>query len=110
MLRNYLKTGWRNLKRHKFYSAVSIIGLSIGIAFTLLIAGYVWSELQVNKTLKNVDRLYMLESRWRDDPSRGANTRTIAPIARTLKEQYPDLVANYYRWDWVSTIVSVGDT
>ena len=36
------------------------------IAFTLIIASYVWSELQVNRNLKNADDQYIIQSKWKD--------------------------------------------
>src|ERR1700686_470515 len=98
MIKNYFKIAWRNITKNKFYASVNIIGLSTGIAFTLLIGAYVWSELQVNKNLKNADRQYILQSKWKD-PNQGLELTTIGPLAKALREQYSDLVANYYRWD-----------
>ena len=37
MFRNYLKTGWRNLLKNKFYSFINIAGLTIGLAIGILI-------------------------------------------------------------------------
>ncbi|MEP7233564.1 MAG: ABC transporter permease, partial [Ginsengibacter sp.] len=108
MLKNYFKIAWRNIIKSRFYSSVNIIGLSTGIAFTLLIGAYVWSELQVNKNLKNADRQYILQSKWKD-PNQGLELTTMGPLAKALREQYPDLVANYYRWDGVTSNVSKGD-
>jgi ABC-type antimicrobial peptide transport system permease subunit len=108
MLKNYFKIAWRNITKSKFYASVNIIGLSTGIAFTLLIGAYVWSELQVNKSLKNADRQYILQSKWKD-PNQGIELTTMGPLAKALKEQYPDLIANYYRWDGVTSNVSKGD-
>ncbi len=108
MLKNYFKIAWRNIIKSRFYSAVNIIGLSTGITFTLLIAAYVWSELQVNSKLKNEDRQYILQSKWKD-PNQGLELTTMGPLAKALREQYPDLVANYYRWDGVTSNVSKGD-
>ncbi len=108
MLKNYFKIAWRNIIKSRFYSAVNIIGLSRGIAFTLLIGAYVWSELQVNSKLKNEDRQYIIQSKWKD-PNQGLELTTMGPLAKALREQYPDLVANYYRWDGVTSNVSKGD-
>jgi putative ABC transport system permease protein len=70
MFKNYFKIALRNLTKSRLYSSVNIIGLSVGITFTLLISAYVWSELQVNIHLKNADRQYMLQSKWKD-PNQG---------------------------------------
>lgn len=108
MLKNYFKIAWRNIAKSKFYSSVNVIGLSTGIAFTLLISAYVWSELQVNTRLKNEDSQYIIQSKWKD-PNQGIELTTMGPLAKALREHYPDLVANYYRWDGVTSNVSKGD-
>ena len=38
MIRNLLLTAFRSLKKNKFFSALNILGLSIGMAVFLLIA------------------------------------------------------------------------
>ena len=108
MLTNYLKIAWRHLLRHKFYSLLNIIGLAVGITFTLLIGSYIWGELQVNQTLRHADRQYMLLSRWKD-PNMGQEITTLAPLAKRLHDEYPTLVANYYRWDGLTSVVSTGE-
>lgn len=108
MIKNYFKITWRNIIKRRFYSVVNIIGLSSGIAFTLLIGAYVWGELQVNKRLKNADRQYIIQSKWKN-PNEGLEITTMGPLARALREQYPDLVANYYRWDGITSNVSKGN-
>jgi len=108
MLKNYFKIAWRNIIKSRFYSSVNIIGLSAGIAFTLLIGAYVWNELQVNAKLENADRQYILQSKWKD-PNQGIDLTTLGPLAKALRENYPNLVANYYRWDGITSNVSKGD-
>jgi ABC-type antimicrobial peptide transport system permease subunit len=108
MFKNYFKIAWRNIIKSRFYATVNIIGLAAGIAFTLIISAYVWSELQVNNDLKNADNQYILQSKWKD-PNLGIELTTLGPLAKELKERYPDLVANYYRWDGVTSNVSKGD-
>src|SRR5215208_2787237 len=108
MFRSYIKIGWRNIRNNPFHSSINVLGLSIGIAFTLLIGAYVWSELQVNKNLKNADRQYIIQSKWKD-PNLGQELTSVGPLAKSLKEEYPNLVTNYYRWDGVTSNVSKGD-
>ena len=108
MFKNYFKIAWRNILKHRFYAALNVIGLFAGIVFALLIGVYVYNELQVNTTLRNADRQYFLQSIWKD-PNLGPDITTLGPIAKRLKENYPSLVANYYRWDGITSGVSKGD-
>lgn len=39
----------------------------------------------------------------------GPDVTTLGPLAKTMKDEYPALVANYYRFDPVANIVSAGD-
>src|ERR1700754_2451930 len=108
MLKNYFKLAWRTLWKNKVFSLINIFGLSVGIAFTLLIGAYVWDELQVNHQLKNSENQYILLSKW-TDPNLGDEIGTIAQLPKALKDNYPNLVANYYHFDAVTTNVSRGD-
>ena len=38
MLRSYIIIAWRNIRKNVFHSSINVFGLSIGIAFTFLIA------------------------------------------------------------------------
>jgi putative ABC transport system permease protein len=108
MLKNYLKISWRNLMKRKFYTVVTIFGLSVGITFALLIGSYVWGEIKVNSELRNLDNQYMLQSKW-DKENMGGEITSLGPLAKALKDNYPGLVENYYRFDAVTTIISKGD-
>jgi putative ABC transport system permease protein len=108
MIQNYFKIAWRNLMKRKFYSLVSIFGLSVGITFSLLIGVYIWGELLVNADLKNVENQYIIQSKWKT-PDMGMDITTLAPIAKALKDNFPDLVENYYRFDGISSNFSNGD-
>ncbi len=61
MLRNYLLIAVRNLFRQKFHSLINILGLSVGIAATLLILLWVQDELSYDRFHDHADRLYQVE-------------------------------------------------
>ncbi|MEP6684495.1 MAG: ABC transporter permease [Parafilimonas sp.] len=63
MLRNYLKTAWRNLSRNKVYSFINIAGLSIGLACAMLIMLYVKDEVSFDRFHKNVNNIYRIVSK-----------------------------------------------
>lgn len=61
MLTNHIKLAWRNIKRHKAYSGINIVGLAIGIASCLLILQYVSFELSYENFQTDKDRIYRVE-------------------------------------------------
>jgi putative ABC transport system permease protein len=98
MLRNYMKVMLRNMMKRKAYSAINIFGLTAGLTFSMLIGVFVWQELNVNHDLKDVDRLYILEQ----DQDNTSGVRFFAPaeLVKTMREQHPLAIENYYRfWD-----------
>ena len=107
MIKNYFKIAWRTISKYKFHSLINIGGLAIGIAFAFLTGAYVWDALQVNSSLKNADNQYIIQSKYGNDPT--WSLTTVGNLAKALKEQYPGLVANYYRWDGITSTVSKGD-
>lgn len=108
MFKNYIKIAWRNIRKHRLHSIINIVGLFAGILFSFLIGAYVWSELQVNHQLKNAENQYILTSEWKD-PNMGYDLATLGPLAKTLKEDYPNLIKNYYRYDGITVDVSMGN-
>ncbi|MBO9152246.1 ABC transporter permease [Chitinophaga sp. GCM10012297] len=108
MISNYIRIAWRNFRKSRLYAFVNVLGLSAGIGFSLLVAAFVWKELNVNKGLKNADRQYIIQSRWKES-SQGGELTTVGMLARAMKEEYPHLVKNFYRWDGVTANVSKGE-
>lgn len=108
MVFHFLKLAFRNIRKHRLFSIINILGLAIGIACTLLSSAYVWQEWNVNKNLRHADQQYIIQSNWQQ-ANMGITLTTFGNLAKNLKENYPNLVANYYRWDGISTTVSKGD-
>ncbi len=96
MIGNYFKVMLRHLARHKVNAFVNILGLTTGITFALVIGVYVWGEIQVNKQLKDVERLYVFDSYDRE--GNWAGWFVPGPMGKTLAEEYPQLVEDYYRF------------
>jgi len=53
MIKNYLKTAWRNLIKNKVHSFINIAGLSVGMAVAMLIGLWIWDELSFDKFTEN---------------------------------------------------------
>lgn len=103
-----IKIAWRNLKKHKFLTFINIAGLACGLSFALAISAYIWQEITFDSQLKNLSNQYILQSEWKS-PDMGMSIATLGSLPKALKEEYPDLVRNYYRFDGINCIVSHGD-
>jgi len=65
MFKNYLKIALRNIKRHKAYSFINILGLAIGMACCLFITLWILDELSFDKFHVDSDQIYQaLASAW----------------------------------------------
>lgn len=108
MLKNYIRVAWRQLSRHKMFSALNVFCLAIGISFCLLIGQYFQHESSVNSDLKNEHQQYLLYSNWKIKNT-GPDITTVGPLSKELKKNYPSLVTNYYRFNPVTNVLSAGD-
>ncbi|MEP6747455.1 MAG: ABC transporter permease [Bacteroidota bacterium] len=62
MLRNYLKTAWRNLFKNKFYSFINIVGLTTGLAVGILILLWVQDELSFDSFHSKAAHIYQVNT------------------------------------------------
>ena len=58
MLRNYLKTALRSMRRHKAYSLINVLGLAVGLAASFLILLWVQDELSYDQFPDEVEQIY----------------------------------------------------
>ena len=64
MLKIMFKTAWRSSLRHRQFSLLNILGLSIGITTCLLIALYVQDEISSDDFHSNKDRLFRVNQSY----------------------------------------------
>lgn len=91
MLKNYFKSGWRNLVRHKIYSAIKIGGFATGIASCLLITLFVNQELSYDRHYPDASRIYRVVEQYQGDETFHKGVSFPAPMAAVLRDQYPEI-------------------
>src|SRR5664279_4413215 len=91
MFKNYLKIAFRNLSRHKGYTAINIIGLVFGLAAFWLITLYVADELSYDRYNTNADRIVRVVQHASWDGGNLNIALTSAPFAPALKGAYPEI-------------------
>ncbi|MGH7598880.1 MAG: ABC transporter permease [bacterium] len=99
MLKNYLKITLRNLRKHKVYSFINILGLAIGITCCLLILLYVQDELNYDRFHQRSDRIHRLviSGRARGEARVLSTAQSPSPWAPAFVQDNPG-VENYVRF------------
>ena len=91
MLKNFFKVTFRNLWRSKSFSAINIVGLSIGMASALLIGLWIQNEISFDRFYKNTDRIGLLYTRETNNGKTDVWPRVSRLMAPELKKDYPEV-------------------
>src|SRR3954469_5355307 len=91
MLKNLLLTAFRNFKKDKWYSLLNVLGLTIGITFSLFLIFYVTDELSYDRYDKNADRIYRVNSYIQEKDKNTNWALTQLPMGPQLKNDYPEV-------------------
>ena len=93
MIRNYLKTAWRNLWKHKTFSAINLFGLTVGLTCCLLIALYIQHELSYDKFELKRHRIarVIMEYQFAGSNASTKGNFTSVRVAPVLKQTFPEV-------------------
>ena len=91
MFRNWLITILRNLVRDKYYSAINILGLAVGLTVTIFIILYIYDEVTYDRSHLLYKRIYRLEADFTIDNKHDKFAVTQVPMGPTLKDEYPEI-------------------
>lgn len=112
MIRNYLKTAWRNLTRNQISSMINIGGLAVGMAVAMLIGLWVWDELSFNQYHQNYGSIAQVETHMKDPNSgrQGVNSSLQYPMITELETNYKNNFKYIVPASWnEDDILSAGD-
>jgi len=90
MFKNYLKTSFRNIKKHKSFTIINISGLSIGLACTILLAIFINSELSYDSYHIKKGRIFRVGEEMSFNNFSGKQSGTNGVIAEALMK-YPEV-------------------
>jgi putative ABC transport system permease protein len=91
MIRNYIKTAYRSLKKNKGFTVLNVLGLSVGLATCLLIVFYVVDESSYDRYNTNADRIFRVTEFVRLNGSEASYAPTEAPLLPVLKSSLPQI-------------------
>lgn len=99
MLRNYFLIAWRTLLQNKTLSFINIFGLSVGMAFALLIGLWIKHETSFDRFNENADRIAIVRKNTLFNNEKGTQVATPLPLHDELKSNYPEII-RASRMDW----------
>lgn len=92
MFRHYFNISTRVLLRHKFYSAINILGLAVGMGVALLIYQYIHFELSYDQFHANADNIYRIWfSGTENGEDIGVDDDTTYGLGPRAKETVPEV-------------------
>ena len=91
MIKNLLLIAIRNFKKDKWFSLLNILGLTIGITFSLFLIFYITDELNYDRYNEKADRVFRIISYIHEKDKNTNWAITQAPLAATLKKDFPEV-------------------
>ncbi|MEM6271665.1 MAG: ABC transporter permease [Bacteroidota bacterium] len=101
MFKIYFKVAIRNLLRNRLHAAVNILGLSVGIAVSIIVFLYLQSELTYDNYHRDSDNLYRMASNFVTNGDRERTAISASGLGPLLKEQN-EFIAGYTRTSFLS--------
>lgn len=92
MFVSYLKIAFRNMRRHKVYSLINIMGLAVGMTCVILIFLWIQDEMRYDRFHEKADRIYRVINTSEWEGKRSKFVLTAAGIGPALVNDYPDIV------------------
>ena len=109
MLRNFILYSLRALRKQKTYVAINVLGLSIGLACSLIIALFIRYELSFDQYNEKKDRIFRVILNGKIGGQELSVTSTASPIGPTMREEFPE-VENFLRMNgWGETVLRFGE-
>ena len=91
MIGNYFKIAWRNLLKERQFTLLNLVGLSTGLACTILIYLWVNDELHVDKVNEKDSRLFQIMANHTSDDGIKTIGNTPGLLAEALKSEMPEI-------------------
>lgn len=102
---NDFKITWRNIKKHRVFSLINIIGLAVGLAFFILLISYVRDEWSYDRFHSKASQIYMTTVTMMNNPPAGVS----APVlAKPLKAEFPEIQKIVRYWCTSQAVKSGG--
>ncbi|MBC7777898.1 MAG: ABC transporter permease, partial [Phycisphaerae bacterium] len=96
MIQNYWKVLFRNFQKNKFFSAINIFGLAVGMSCCMLISLYIFEETHYDRQHPRANDLYevgttFLKLNTGIEDKEHPTFHTPAPLGGALQREFPEI-------------------
>lgn len=91
MLKNYLKIALRNLLRHRLFTAINVVGLTLGAACCALIGLYIQHELSYDRFHRDPENVFRVMVESTGEEGKSLNATTPRFLSTALAATFPDI-------------------
>ncbi|AYB31494.1 ABC transporter permease [Chryseolinea soli] len=91
MIGNYFKVASRNILKRKMYSFINAFGLSVGIAFCILIYLFIRDEKSFDQFHANKNQIYRMEAKRNSKNPSGRDASLQFGLRNVLKDEVPQI-------------------
>ncbi|MFO0505650.1 MAG: ABC transporter permease, partial [Chryseotalea sp.] len=91
MLKNLLLITWRTIRKEKTYSAINIVGLTVGLASATFLFLYILDELSYDQYHENRENIYRIVSNIKEPDNAFSWAVVQIPMAEELRNNYSEV-------------------
>ncbi|MEM1120021.1 MAG: ABC transporter permease [Bacteroidota bacterium] len=92
MFQNYIKIAFRTFSKHKAYTGINVLGLTLSLACGLMMLLWVQDEYAQDRNYQSSEQIFRL---WRNFPNDKGQLQTREatpyPVAETLVKDFPEI-------------------
>ncbi|WP_077923248.1 ABC transporter permease [Spirosoma sp. 209] len=105
MFRNYLTIALRTLWRNRLFTAINVVGLSVGLACVVVLVLFAQQALTFDGFHTQIDRIYSVQTQSDGQ----AYNQTVYPILDQMLRDYPEIETGTHVQSWNNPWIQYGD-
>ena len=105
MLRNYLKIAFRSLWKNRLFTAINVLGMSVGLACVVVLVLFAQKLLTWDDFHQKGDRIYYVQP----EVNGKRQNQTVYPILDQMLKDYPEIEAGTHVQSWYSPWIHFGN-
>jgi putative ABC transport system permease protein len=109
MLKYFFKLAFRNIRKYKVNTLISLLGLTVGLTSFILISSYIKHEFSFNKFNDNFDRTYIANIDFYHPNGIESGLNMPYPLVEGLVSEFPEIECGV-RFNRIFAQLANGDT